>query len=352
MPWTKVAVDKAVKYLPSEKNIKNKRLLSYREALREALLQALKRDPGVFIMGEGIDDPGGIFGSTLNLHREFGNKVFDTPIAENALTGFAVGAALTGMRPVLVHMRVDFLLLSFDQILNHAAKISYMSGGKSCVPLVIRAIIGRGWGSAAQHSQALHALFIHMPGVKVVIPSSAYDAKGLLLSSIADNNPVVFIEHRWLYDIKGYVPEREYLIPLGKGLIRKTGKDVTVLAISLMVAEAIKASEKLNRDGISMEIIDPRSLNPLDEKIIIDSVKKTGRLVMADPGWQKGGAAEIILGRLHNKIKPYLKSAVEIVALPDTPTPGSYELEKAFYKDSKDIIKAVKRTLWKKIKTN
>jgi acetoin:2,6-dichlorophenolindophenol oxidoreductase subunit beta len=345
MPWTKIAVDNAIRYLPSTHETKGKRILSYRQALREALFQALKRDPKVFIMGEGVDDPGGIFGSTLNLHKEFGRRVFDTPIAENALTGFATGAALCGMRPVLVHMRMDFLPLSFDQILNHAAKLCYMSGGKSSVPLVIRAIIGKGWGSAAQHSQGLHALFIHMPGIKVVMPASAYDAKGLLLSSIADNNPVMFIEHRWLYDIKEHVPEREYLIPIGRGLVRKSGRDVTVVAISLMVAEALKAAEELNKAGIDIEIIDPRSLSPFDEEIVIDSVKKTGRIVIADLGWRRGGVAEIILGRIYNKISLYLKSEPQMVTLPDAPTPSSYHLEKAFYRNSKDIIKAVRKTL-------
>ncbi|MDP2923148.1 MAG: transketolase C-terminal domain-containing protein [Candidatus Omnitrophota bacterium] len=345
MPWTKIAVDHAVQDLSFAQEDKDKRMLSYGQALREALFQALKRDPRVFLMGEGVDDPTGIFGSTLNLHKEFSGRVFDTPIAENAITGFAVGAALAGMRPVLVHMRMDFMPLSFDQILNHAAKIHYMSGGKVYVPLVIRSIIGRGWGSAAQHSQSLHALFIHMPGIKVVMPAFAYDAKGLLLSSIADNNPVIFIEHRWLYDIKGYVPEQEYLIPIGKGLIRKQGKDVTVVAISLMVIEALKATEKLNHLGIDIEIIDPRSLNPFDEEIVIDSVKKTGRLVIADLGWRTGGIAEIVLGRIHNKIRPYLKSDVQTITLPDAPTPSSRRLEEAFYKDSTDIIKAVKETL-------
>lgn len=345
MPWTKIAVDHAVQYLSSGHETKDKRVLSYGQALREALFQALKRDPDVFLMGEGIDDPGGIFGSTLNLHKKFGGRIFDTPIAENALTGFATGAALCGMRPVLIHMRMDFLPLSFDQILNHAAKLCYISGGKVCVPLVIRSIIGKGWGSAAQHSQSLHALFVHMPGIKVVMPACAYDAKGLLLSSIADNNPVIFIEHRWLYDIKGYVPKQEYLIPIGKGLIRRPGKDVTVVAISLMVAEALKAAEKLKQIGIDIEIVDPRSLNPLDEEIIVASVKKTGRLVIADLGWRRGGVAEIILGRIHNKIRRHLKSDVQMITLPDAPTPSSCRLERAFYKDSKDIVKVIKRML-------
>ncbi len=345
MPWTKIAIDNSVQNLSSEVETKGKRIITYREALREAQIQALERDPNVFLMGEGVDDSGGVFGSTLDLHKKFGERVFDTPIAENALTGFAVGAALCGMRPILVHMRMDFMPLSFDQILNHAAKLCYMSGGKTPVPMVIRAIIGKGWGSSAQHSQALHAMFIHMPGLKVVMPASPYDAKGLLLSSIADNNPVIFIEHRWLYDLKGYVPNEEYLIPIGKGSVRRKGKDATILAFSLMAVEALKAAERLSQGGIEVEIIDPRSLNPFDEEILISSVKKTGRLVIADLGWRKGGMAEMILGRIHNKIRHFLKSDVQTITLPDAPTPNSHVLEEAFYKDSKDIIKAVKEIL-------
>lgn len=345
MPWTKIAVNHAACDLSFGQESDGKRSLTYSQALREALYQALKRDPNVFLMGEGIDDPGGIFGSTLGLHKQFKTRVFDTPIAENGLTGFAIGAALTGSRPVLVHMRMDFMPLSFDQILNHAAKLCYMSGGRVRVPLVIRALIGKGWGSSAQHSQALHALFIHMPGIKVVMPATAYDAKGLLLASIADENPVVFIEHRWLYDVKGPVPEEEYLIPIGKGIVRKQGKDVTVVAISLMVLEALKAQEKIKQEGIDIEIIDPRSLNPFDEDIVVESVKKTGRLVIADLGWRRGGFAEMILGRLHNKIKPFLKSDVGLVTLPDTSTPSSPVLEEAFYKNAADIIVAIKGTL-------
>lgn len=342
MPWTEIAVDRAVNSYSADKNA-GERTLSYREALREALNQALKRDPAVFIMGEGVDDPAGVFGSTTGLHKEFPGRVFDTPVAENGLTGFAVGAAIAGMRPVLVHMRMDFLPLSFDQIINHAAKLCYMSGGKIRVPFVIRAIIGRGWGSAAQHSQSLQALFMHVPGIKVVAPSSAYDAKGLLLSSIADDNPVIFIEHRWLYDMKGGVPAKEYLIPIGKGAIRRPGRSATVVAISLMVNEALESANKLKEDGIDIEIIDPRSLVPFDEKTVVDSVRKTGRLIIADMGWRSGGAAEIILGRLHSKIRRHLKADVETVALPDTPTPSCHRLEEAFYRGSKDIIKAARK---------
>lgn len=345
MPWTKVAIDSSVQSSSLQAYGRGERALTYGQALREASSLALKRDSRVFIMGQGVDDTGGVFGSTLNLHKEFPSRVFDTPIAENGLTGFAVGAALAGSRPVLVHMRMDFLPLSFDPIFNHAAKLCYMSGGKVSVPLVIRSIIGRGWGSAAQHSQALHALFMHVPGLKVVMPASAYDAKGLLLSAIADDNPVIFIEHRWLYDKKGMVPEDEYIIPFGKGSIRREGKDVTIVAFSLMVEEALKAAQELSQEGKDAEVIDPRCLQPFDEALVVESVKKTGKLIFADPGWHKGGAAEIILGRIHNKIRPYLKSEVKFVSLIDAPTPASSVLEDFFYKDARDIIRAVKEIL-------
>lgn len=345
MPWTKVAIEQAQAHWSFDADVNGKRDLTYAQALREALQQALKRDSRVFVMGEGVDDPGGIFGSTLNLHKEFGERVFDVPIAENALTGFATGAALTGMRPVLVHMRMDFVLLSLDQILNHAAKLCYMSDGRVCVPLVIRCIVGRGWGSAAQHSQALHALFLHMPGLKIAMPAFAHDAKGLLLASIVDNNPVLFVEHRWLYNRKEHVPEEEYLIPFGKGHIRREGKEVTILAVSLMVHEALLAAERLSQDSIQVEVVDPRTLNPFDEDIVAESVIKTGRLVIADLGCKSGGLAEILLGRLHNKIKSHLKSDVGIIALPDAPTPAASVLETAYYPGADSIVKTVKELL-------
>lgn len=345
MPWTKVAVDHGVESLLGEGDVSQQRSLTYAQALREAQDQALKRDPRVFLLGEGIDDPGGIFGSTVGLSEDFKGRVFDTPIAENALTGITTGAALAGMRPIFIHMRMDFMPLTFDQILNHAAKIRYMSGGKVGVPWVIRSVIGKGWGSAAQHSQALHAFFMHMPGLKVLMPSTPYDAKGLLLSSIADPDPVVFIEHRWLYDIKGPVPQEEYLIPLGKGLIRRKGSDVTVLATSLMVVEALKAAQSLKESGIEIEIVDPRCLNPLDEELIMGSVCKTGRLLIADLGWETGGLAQMLGGRFFNRLRKVLKSDVVVVALPDAPTPASQELEKYFYRDYTHIDRAVRSML-------
>ncbi|MFH1692431.1 MAG: alpha-ketoacid dehydrogenase subunit beta [Candidatus Omnitrophota bacterium] len=345
MPWTKVAIDNgnARFFSGSADHSRQKRPITYGQALKEALSQALKRDERVFVMGEGVDDTGGIFGSTLDLHKKFSARVFDTPIAENALTGIATGSALSGMRPVLVHMRMDFMLLSFDQILNHAAKVCYMSGGKVSAPLVIRSIIGKGWGSAAQHSQSLQGLFLHMPGIKVVMPTSAYDAKGLLLSSIADDNPVIFIEHRWLYDITDDVPEEEYLIPLGKGVRRKEGKDITVVATSLMVLEAFKAQEQLSAEGIEMEIIDPRTLNPLDEELIADSVKKTGKLIIADTGCQTGGFASEVAARISGKYFEYLKAPIARVCAKDCPIPASFVLENYYYPNSKNIVEAAKK---------
>jgi len=346
MPWTKLQADN-IALKQAEEFQENGRQLTYRQSLLEAHSQALQTDPRVFIMGEGVDDPGGIFGTTLGLHKKFGpNRVFDLPIAENGCTGVAIGAAIAGMRPILVHMRMDFLLVSMDQIVNHAAKWRYMFGGRQHVPLVIRCIIGRGWGSAAQHSQSLQGLFVHVPGLKVVIPSNAYDAKGLLLMSIADNDPVLFIEHRWLYNHRNYVPEEMYFIPLGEGAIKRTGKDITIVAISHMVFEALEAAKQLHREeGIDVEVIDPRSLKPLDEDIILDSVKKTGRLLIADTGNKMGGVSGEIAAIVLEKAFSYLKSPLIRVGLPDVPTPASPALEKVFYPDKNAIIETVKRAV-------
>lgn len=345
MPWTKLQAD-SVRWdydIPSKGK---ERLRSYRDAIREALYQALELDPKVFVMGEGVDDPGGVFGTTLNLHKDFGrNRIFDLPIAENSFTGIAVGAAISGMRPVVVHMRMDFLLLSMDQIVNHASKWHYMFGGRQRVPLVIRSIIGRGWGSAAQHSQSLQGLFMHVPGIKIVMPSNAYDAKGLLLSSIADNNPVMFIEHRWLYDQKQHVPEEIYTIPFGKGMIKKEGKDVTVVSISFMVPESMQAAKRLQEEGIDIEVIDPRTLKPLDIELIVSSIKKTGRVIITDMGWKTGGVASEISAMINESAFEYLKAPILRVTLPDTPTPASPVLEKGFYPTSDNIVRAVKSLL-------
>ena len=349
MPWTKVFIDQEdFDTFPDQEGL---RWITYRESIREAQLQMLHHDDRVFIIGEGVDDPGGIFGTTAGLWEIFGkDRVMDIAIAENGLTGVAIGAALAKMRPIFVHMRMDFLPICMDQIINHAAKWHYMTGGKVNVPLVIRSIIGRGWGSAAQHSQALHSLFLHIPGLKVVMPATPYDAKGLLIAALEDGNPVMFIEHRWIYDYKGYVPEEMYEVPLGKGIIRRQGKDVTVVAISQMLYEAVKAGKALAAEGIEIEIIDPRTLNPLDEELIFDSVRKTGRLVIGDVGCRTGGVSAEIASRVAEKAFSFLRAPVAIVALADTPSPASHVLEMAYYPGAEQIIASVKGVMGGKVK--
>jgi len=302
MPWTKVQADEAGRPGIFGSEAAKQRELSYRDAIREALSQALERDQRVFLIGEGIDDPGGVFGTTVGLVDRFGrDRVMDMPIAENAMTGVANGAAMTGMHPVMIHMRVDFLPMAMDQMVNHAAKWSYMTAGRVKVPVTFRAIVGRGWGSAAQHSQSLQALFAHIPGLQVLMPASPYDAKGMLLASIAGDRPTLIIEHRWLYDQKEGVPEEPYFVPSGKALVRRQGKDVTIVATSYMVYEALLAAGELEKTGISAEVIDLRSIQPIDERSIIDSVRKTGRLIAADMGWKLCGVKLTVLWSRGNK---------------------------------------------------
>ncbi len=342
MPWTKfLAGDQS--FPSSEQAVSaGYRTISHVEAVREALDQALDLDERVYVMGQGVDDPGGLFGATLNLHQKHGShRVFDTPLSENALTGIATGSALAGMRPFYIHNRPDFLLITMDQIVNHAAKWSYMFGGIVKVPLVIWAVTARGWGSAAQHSQALQGLFMHIPGLKLVMPATPYDAKGLIIASIADDNPVIVLEHRWLFKQRGYVPGELYSVPLGQGVIRRSGNDVTIVAVSYMTVEALRAADKLAQAGISAEVIDLRTLKPLDEEIILNSLRKTGRLVIADTGWKTGGVSAEIAALVAEKGFAYLERPVRRVACADVPTPASYVLEKEFYADSEDIVSAV-----------
>jgi acetoin:2,6-dichlorophenolindophenol oxidoreductase subunit beta len=323
-----------------------KRNISYAEAIREALDQSLSNDPRFFVMGQGVDDPNGMFGTTIGLQKKHGrDRVFDTPLSENALTGIAVGAAISGSRTFYMHNRPDFLLLAMDQIVNHASKWSYMFGGHVKVPLVIWACVGRGWGSAAQHSQALHGLFMHIPGLKIVMPSTAYDAKGLYLTAIADGGPVLIFEHRLLLEQTGLVPEKMYSIPFGKGVVRRKGKAATIVGISYMAIEALRAAEKLADEGIDVEVIDLRTIKPLDEEIILNSVKKTGRLLIADTGWKTGGVSAEIAALVAEKGFTYLKKRIARVASPDAPTPAGHILESKFYPGPEDIIKAVKELL-------
>lgn len=340
MPWSKI---KSELNEPDfyQGSAEYGRWLSYPEAIREALDQALDLDPRVFVMGQGVDDPAGMFGTTLNLHKKYGNqRAFDTPLSENGLMGIAVGTAIGGMRPVYFHNRPDFLLLAMDQLVNHASKWSYMFGGAVNVPLVVWACIGRGWGSGAQHSQAPQGLFMHIPGLKLIMPSTCHDAKGLMLSAIGDNNPVIIIEHRLNFRHKGFVPEAPYRVPIGKGVVRKQGKDITIVSVSYMVTESYRAAEMLAKDGIEAEVIDLRTLRPLDEEIILTSIAKTGFVIVADTGWKTGGVTAEISALIAEKGFASLKAPVLRVASPDVPTPAGYTLEEAFYPGSKEIIAA------------
>lgn len=348
MPWTKIRPEfREQKALwdaaPTD------RCIEYSLAICEALDHALTVDPNVFVMGQDVDAAGGMFGTTNGLHQKHGaHRCFDTPLAESAMTGVAVGAAMGGMRPVYLHNRPDFFFLTMDQLINHASKWHYMFAGAMNVPLVVWACIGRGWGSGAQHSQTLEGVFMQFPGLKFVMPSTAYDAKGLLLAAIADDNPVMVIEHRHNFRFKGPVPEEPYTVPIGKGVVRRSGADVTVAGISHMAIQALEAAEELAQEGIDCEVIDLRSLRPLDEEIVIESVRKTGRLVVTDTGWRRGGFTAEIAAVVAERAFDALKAPVRRVTCPDVPTPSGYTLEQAFYADKRDIIEAVRGTVPRK----
>jgi pyruvate dehydrogenase E1 component beta subunit len=307
----------------------------------------MEKDPRVFLIGQGVTSPWYVGTTTVGLIDRFGSeRVIDTPVSENGVTGVAVGAALCGMRPVLMHPRMDFMYYAMDQIANHAANWHYMFGGQLSVPLTIWGIINRGGEQAAQHSQALQAMFAHIPGLKVVMPSNPYDAKGLLVASIEDDNPVVYIDERWLYDHVGDVPEELYSVPIGKGVIRRKGKDVTVAATSYMVYEASKAAEALEKEGINVEVIDIRSLKPLDEDLLFKSVRKTGRLVITDGGWKTCGVgAEIAARVVENDIFKKLKAPIVRVSLSDAPAPASSVLEQAYYRKAEDLVRAIRKVV-------
>ncbi len=345
LPWSKIKTDFHEPEYCTNDSAEGRRI-PYAEAVREGLSQCLNLTPDVFVMGQGVDDPSGMFGTTKDLHKTFGKeRVFDTPLAETALTGMAVGAALGGMRPVYFHNRPDFLYLAMDQIVNHASKWHYMFGGAMSVPLTLWTCIGRGWGSAAQHSQALQGIFMHVPGLKLIMPSTCYDAKGLLISAIKDDNPVLIIDHRFNFRNKGIVPEKIYTVPLGKAAVRKTGTDVTVVAISHLVHDTFDAALELSKEGIDVEIIDPRTLRPLDTETIFESVAKTGRLVVVDMGWKTGGVAAEIAALVSENCFSDLKAPVARLTCPDLPTPAGYTLEEEYYIGKSDIIKSVQKVM-------
>ena len=318
------------------------RELRYWQALSEGLIQAMEADESVFVMGVGVDDPKGIFGTTLEASRRYGSKrVFDIPISENAITGIAIGASLSGMRPVMVHARNDFILITLDQLINNASKWRYTTGGGSHVPITIRTIIGRGWGQGAQHSQSLQAVFAHFPGLKVVMPATPYDAKGLLISSIRDNSPVIFIEHRRLYDNFEPVPEHPYEVPLGKAIIRRRGTDITIVATSLMVSESLKAAQVLENHNIKAEVIDLRTIKPMDEELIYNSVRRTHRLLVADTAWRSFGIGSEVIAKVVENVFSFLVAPAHRIASPDVPAPVSSTLERLFYPCANDIVTSV-----------
>lgn len=322
------------------------RELTYAAAIREGFAVALERDPRVLLMGLGVPDPKGFFGTTTDLQKQFGpNRIMDMPCAENGMSGIMLGAALNGLRPVLSHQRLDFAMLAMDPVCTQAAKWSYMFGGAMKMPVVFRMILGRGWGQGPQHSQCLHSWFAHIPGLKVVMPTTPHDAKGLLIAAIEDDNPVVFIEHRWLHHIKGEVPEGHYTVPIGPARLARQGRDVTLVAFSYMVLEALEAADKLATEGIEAEVIDIRSLRPLDQTLLLASLRKTGRLVVADTGHSTAGmAAEIITLATENAFDA-LHAAPRRVCFPDCPTPTSPALAAEFYPRAGHIVAAVRATL-------
>ncbi|MBI4272906.1 alpha-ketoacid dehydrogenase subunit beta [Candidatus Uhrbacteria bacterium] len=319
------------------------RPLTYSLAINEALKQMMEKDPSVILIGQGVKSPWYVGNTCKDLIETFGqDRVIDTPVSENGITGVAVGAAVVGMKTIVVHPRVDFMMYAMDPIINEAANWHYMFGGKSSVPVVFWGIINRHGEQAAQHSQALQALFAHIPGLKVVMPATPYDAKGLMIAAIEDPNPVVFIDDRDLYGMEDHVPQEYYSIPIGKGEIRKQGIDITVVAISAMGPLALEAGQTLEKEGISCEVIDPRTLKPLDEDLIFSSVKKTGRLAVIESAWKTGGVAGEIVARVAEECFSFLKAPIQRITLPDTPAPMSRTLEDAYYLKLKDIIEKIR----------
>jgi len=339
------------------------RELKYFQALHEAQAQMLAADPNVLLLGLGVPGPTGIFGTTTGLQERFGtSRVIDTPSSENAMTGVALGAAIQGKRPIMVHMRVDFALLAIEPIVNQAAKWHYMYGGKMRAPLVIRMIIGRGWGQGPQHSQSLQSWFGHVPGLKVVMPARPDDAKGMLIAAVKDDAPVVIFEHRWLYNLSGLVPETPDARPLEGAEVVRQGCDVTIAATSYMVIEALRAADELAQVGINAEVIDLRCLTPIDTATLKVSLAKTGHLIVADTGQAAFGVAAEVVSQASQHAFQHLKAPPRCITLPHLPTPTTPALADLFYPSSRDISRmahtmlgaktplppeVVKRQLWR-----
>ena len=319
---------------------------TFNEALLEATDQALAGDERVYLMGLGVPDPKAIFGTTGGLQAKYGaQRVMDMPTAELGMTGVAIGSALAGMKPIMVHQRVDFTLLAMDQIVNNAAKWRYMFGGKAGVSLVIRMIVGRGWGQGPQHSQSLQATYAHIPGLAVVMPATPHDAKGLLLAAVDYGDPVIFIEHRWLQNTFGPVPEDPYTVPIGTANVVRRGSAATIVASSHMVVESLRAAEGLAKHGIDAEVVDLRSIRPLDRATIVGSARKTGRLVAVDNGWRSFGVAAEIVTTVTESAFADLRRAPVRITFPDGYVPTTPALAKHYYPGATTIANAVRAQL-------
>jgi pyruvate dehydrogenase E1 component beta subunit len=337
MPWTKFIADSAYNNTVEEDN---KRVISYQAAIKEAIEMSMKIDPDVIVLGEGINAPGYVYNTTDGLSEKFGtNRVIETPIAEAAMTGVTLGASITGLKPVLIHMRNDFLLVSMDQIVNHIAH--WKSLFNRNVPLVIRAVVSRGWGSGAQHSQNFHYLFSSFEGLKVVLPSTPYDVKGMFLKAVSLNEPVIFLEHRWLYSEKSYVPPDIYLVPIDKSILRRQGKDITIIGISVLNREIKIVLDELVKENITADWIDLVSVNPLDMEPVYESLKKTGKLLIVDNGPIKCGVGAEISAKVMEKVFDYLKCPVKRIGWNGTTIPAGVKLEENFYPNKEFIKKSI-----------
>ena len=323
------------------------RKISFCDAINEALVQEMTNDPSVFVYGIGVPDHKKIFGTTRNLVEKFGERrCFDTPLAEDGLTGFGLGAALNGLRPVQVHIRVDFMLLAMNQIVNMVSTATYGSGGKLKVPMVIRGIVGRGWGQGYQHSKSLHSYFTHIPGLKVVCPTTPADAKGLLTTAIRDDNPVIFLEHRWLYWAEDEVPEGDYSIPFGKANILREGSDISIIATSWMNIEALRAAELANKyHGLSVEVVDPRTLYPLDTEMLVNSVRKTGHCIVADNDWASSGFGAEVACEIYDAAQHDINlcESIDRVGFAHTPCPTARHLENKFYPNAERLLRVIEK---------
>ncbi len=327
------------------------RRITFKQAINEALAQEMKRDNKVVLLGEDVaggsgaggqmDAWGGVLGVTKGLWQKYGDRVLDAPITESAFVGAAIGAAMSGLRPVVELMFVDFMGVCFDQIFNQAAKFHYMFGGKSTTPVVIRTMIGAGLRAAAQHSQCLYPIFTHIPGLKCVVPSTPYDAKGLLIRSIRDNDPVIFFEHKLLYPFLGEVPEESYTVPLGEANLVREGRDVTIVTLGKMVHVALEAAASLAKEGIDSEVIDLRSISPLDEDTVLESVDKTGRLVVVDESSPRCNIATDVSALVAQKSFAALKGPVRMVTPPHVPVPFSDQLEDLYIPNASQVVEAI-----------